>query len=79
MTIAQFKASKGTENLHVKKNPNTDKLFMTDDAGNILGAVSSSSLDNPENLTVSEVTGTEGTPFYLLHPQGEGVEDELTL
>lgn len=82
MTVEQFKSNKGTASLHIKRSPKTDKLFMTDAAGNVIGAVSEKSVDasNRDNLVVSNVTSPDsGETFFLLHPKGQGAEDELTL
>jgi hypothetical protein len=69
MTVAQFKSAKNTDTLQIIKNPNTGKLFMADDAGNVLGAVAPTYKDGTP--VVSEVSGDDGNLFFLLHKKGE--------
>lgn len=63
-TIAQFKELKDTSSIAVKKNTETDKLFMVDEASNILGAVSSTI--TKDRAIISKVSGDDGE-FFLMH------------
>jgi hypothetical protein len=64
--------------LNVIENPKTKKLFIADEAGNPMGAVSTKcgaiirknkSIDN--SWVVSDFTSDEGETFKMLHSQGE--------
>ena len=68
LTVEQFKAKKLVSHIDVKKNPKTGKLFFT--YGNKTGAVSAKGI--PTKPMLSNVTGTDGNSFYLLHEEGQG-------
>lgn len=64
--------------LNVIESPKTKKLFIADEAGNPMGAVSTKcgdlirknkSIDN--TWVVSDFTGEDGETFKMLHSQGE--------
>ena len=74
LSIEQFKAAQKIDQLEVRRNPHTSKLFLTWLGGT--GAVSSKGI--PTNKPViSLVKGEEGE-FYLLHEQGEGAPTVAT-
>ena len=66
--------------VEIKKNKKTGKLFMTDEAGNVLGAIADSlqasirksgKLDN--SWIISDFTPDDSdTSFKLMHIKGEG-------
>lgn len=66
-TVEQFKNKMQVEQLEVKRNPKTGKLFFL--FGVEIGAVASKGI--PEKPMVSLVEGDRGQ-FYLLHEMGEG-------
>ena len=72
MTVDSFKAQNNTPTMAVKRNPQNDKLFVTDAAGNVIAAASESALDESANVIVSLVKGNNGSEFYLLHAEGTG-------
>jgi hypothetical protein len=77
MSIATFKDSLGISTLNVIRNSKTDKLFMADaETGKVLGAVSPSYTEGTP--VVSEVSGEDGTRFFLLHKKGESGNVENT-
>ena len=69
LTVSQFKTECGTASIDIVRNPKTDKLFASDDAGNSIAAVSEKAIDAAE-LVVSLVAGDNGEEFYLIHPKG---------
>lgn len=70
-TVEQFKAAQRADELKVKKNPHTDKLFFTWGPGrDQVGAVASAGV--PANPIISSVTGDDGATFFLLHEEGNG-------
>lgn len=75
-SIAQFKSSKMIDKIDVKKNPSTNKLFLSF-AGNT-GAVALSYDSNKPKL-ISLVRDAEGVEFYMLHNEGTGAETIETL
>lgn len=68
LTVEQFKAEMHVDKLDVKKNPKTDKLFFT--YGAKTGAVASAGI--PKHPMLSNVTGSNGESFWLLHEEGNG-------
>lgn len=70
-SIDKFKASRAISELHVVKNPNTDKLFMTSSVGDSLGAVAPSYADGDGTPVISLVKGEDDKEFYLMHKQNQ--------
>ena len=68
LTVEQFKSKEMVSRIDVKKNPKTDKLFFT--YGSKSGAVAIKGI--PERPMISNVTGSDGSSFYLLHEEGQG-------
>ena len=68
LTVEQFKAQMNVSRIDVKKNPKTGKLFFT--YGAKTGAVSSKGI--PAHPMFSNVTGSDGSSFWLLHEEGQG-------
>ncbi len=68
LTVEQFKAANNVSRIDVKQNPKTNKLFFT--YGSKTGAVAVKGI--PTNPMVSNVTGSDGSSFYLLHEEGQG-------
>ena len=68
LTVEQFKARELVSHIDVKKNPKTDKLFFT--YGAKAGAVAIKGV--PEHPMLSNVTGSDGASFWLLHEEGQG-------
>jgi len=86
MTVRQFLQQINSSKVDIKANPNTGKLFATDEAGVVVAAVSSAKpLTEMTMPVVSYVQGdpTDRNPdgkFYLIHQKGEGgAETLLTL
>jgi hypothetical protein len=75
-SIAQFKSSKMIDTINVKKNPTTDKLFLSFVGGT--GAVARS-YDTNKPKMISLVRDIEGVEFYMLHNEGTGAETIETL
>ncbi len=67
-TVEQFKAQENVKVIRVKKNPKTGKLFFT--YGSKTGAVAVKGI--PNHPMISNVTGNDGSSFYLLHEEGQG-------
>lgn len=67
LTIEQFKAIQNVDKLDVKRSPK-DKLFFT--YGAKIGAVASAGI--PKHPMISNVTGSNGENFWLLHEEGNG-------
>lgn len=67
-TIEQFKAEMLVDEIKVRVNPHTGKLFFT--FGAATGAVSLKGI--PEHPMISKVSNEEGETFYLLHEEGNG-------
>ena len=68
LTVEQFKAKMEVSRIDVKKNPKTGKLFFT--YGAKTGAVAVKGI--PSNPMLSNVTGSDGSNFWLLHEEGQG-------
>ena len=68
LTVEQFKAKELVSHIDVKKNPKTGKLFFT--YGSKTGAVAINGI--PSKPMISNVTGSDGSTFYLLHEEGTG-------
>lgn len=68
LTVEQFKSHMNVSRVDVKRNPNTGKLFFT--YGSKTGAVASKGI--PQNPMFSNVTGEDGSNFWLLHEEGTG-------
>ena len=68
LTVEQFKAQMNVSRVDVKKNPKTDKLFFT--YGAKTGAVAVKGV--PAHPMFSNVTGSDGSSFWLLHEEGQG-------
>ena len=68
LTVEQFKALVKVSRVDVKKNPKTGKLFFT--YGAKTGAVAVKGI--PSHPMLSNVTGSDGSSFWLLHEEGQG-------
>ena len=68
LTVEQFKAQMNVSRIDVKKNPKTGKLFFT--YGAKTGAVAITGI--PAHPMFSNVTGSDGSDFWLLHEEGQG-------
>ena len=68
LTVEQFKAKMNVSRIDVKQNPKTDKIFFT--YGAKAGAVSTKGI--PQHPMLSNVTGSDGSNFWLLHEEGQG-------
>jgi hypothetical protein len=68
LTVEQFKSQMQVSRIDVKKNPKTGKLFFT--YGSKTGAVAVKGI--PQNPMLSNVTGSDGASFWLLHEEGTG-------
>ena len=68
LTVEQFKAKELVSRIDVKQNPKTGKLFFT--YGSKAGAVAIKGV--PSKPMISNVTGQDGSTFYLLHEEGTG-------
>lgn len=68
LTVEQFKSQMQVSRIDVKKNPKTGKLFFT--YGSKTGAVAVKGI--PQNPILSNVTGSDGASFWLLHEEGTG-------
>lgn len=68
LTVEQFKSAQGVSRIDVKKNPKTGKLFFT--FGAKTGAVAVKGI--PQHPMLSNVTGSDGSSFWLLHEEGKG-------
>ena len=68
LTVEQFKAQMNVSRIDVKKNPKTGKLFFT--YGAKTGAVAVKGI--PAHPMLSNVTGSDGSSFWLLHEEGKG-------
>ena len=68
LTVEQFKARMLVSRINVRKNPKTGKLFFT--FGAKTGAVAVKGI--PQHPMLSNVTGSDGSSFWLLHEEGQG-------
>ena len=68
LTVEQFKSKFMVSRVDVKKNPKTGKLFFT--YGAKTGAVAVKGI--PNHPMLSNVTGSDGSNFWLLHEEGQG-------
>lgn len=68
LTVEQFKAAMNVSRIDVKQNPKTGKLFFA--YGAKTGAVAVKGI--PQHPMLSNVTGEDGTSFWLLHEEGQG-------
>jgi hypothetical protein len=68
LTVEQFKSQMNVSRIDVKKNPKTGKLFFT--YGAKTGAVAVKGI--PAHPMLSNVTGSDGSNFWLLHEEGHG-------
>ena len=68
LTVEQFKAKELVNRIDVKQNPKTGKLFFT--YGSKTGAVAIKGV--PSKPMLSNVTGSDGSSFWLLHEEGQG-------
>lgn len=68
LTVEQFKAQMNVSRIDVKKNPKTGKLFFV--YGAKTGAVAVKGI--PQHPMLSNVTGSDGSSFWLLHEEGQG-------
>jgi hypothetical protein len=68
LTVEQFKAQMNVSRIDVKENPKTGKLFFT--YGAKTGAVALKGI--PAYPVLSNVTGSDGSNFWLLHEEGQG-------
>lgn len=68
LTVEQFKEEMKVSRIDVKKNPKTGKLFFT--YGTQTGAVAVKGI--PAHPMLSNVTGDDGSSFWLLHEEGQG-------
>ena len=67
MTVDSFKEANNTNTLRVVKNPKNDKMFVTDEAGNSLAAVSRN-YDSNAGVKVFKLIQfeEESTPIWVL-------------
>ena len=68
LTVEQFKNHMNVSRIDVKQNPRTGKLFFT--YGAKTGAVAVKGI--PQKPMLSNVTGSDGSSFWLLHEEGQG-------
>ena len=68
LTVEQFKAKMNVSRIDVKQNPKTNKLFFT--YGAKTGAVAVKGI--PQHPMFSNVTGPDGSKFWLLHEEVQG-------
>ena len=68
VTVEAFKAQQNAAKLKVHKNPETNKLFFV--CGGVSGAVGNIEGKAATELLVSEVVGSEGVAFFMLHKEG---------
>ena len=68
LTVEQFKDQMHVSRIDVKRNPQTNKLFFT--YGAKTGAVAVNGI--PQHPMLSNVTGSDGSNFWLLHEEGKG-------
>lgn len=68
LTVEQFKDKMKVQHIDVKRNPKTGKLFFT--FGAKTGAVAVKGI--PSHPMLSNVTGSDGSKFWLLHEEGQG-------
>ena len=68
LTVEQFKDQMHVSRIDVKRNPQTNKLFFT--YGAKTGAVAVNGI--PKHPMLSNVTGSDGSNFWLLHEEGKG-------
>ena len=68
LTVEQFKEQMNVPIIKVKRNPKTGKLFFT--YGSKTGAVAVKGI--PTHPMLSNVTGSDGNSFWLLHEEGQG-------
>ena len=68
LTVEQFKNQMHVSRIDVKRNPKTNTLFFT--YGAKTGAVASKGI--PKHPMLSNVTGSDGSNFWLLHEEGRG-------
>lgn len=68
LTVEQFKDKMKVQHIDVKRNPKTGKLFFT--YGAKTGAVAIKGI--PAHPMLSNVTGSDGSSFWLLHEEGQG-------
>lgn len=86
-SVSQFLREVDAEQIDVLESNTPGKYFFVDDAGNVLGAVSTRLMeahDNGEEVTpivslVQPTDGDEEDQFFLLHKKGEGKESLMTL
>lgn len=73
VTVADFKAAHGNNSITIVKSPKSNKLFF--ECGTVTGAVSDNYKEAP---ALSQVKGSDDTPFWLLHKKGtDNVVDTL--
>lgn len=68
LTVEQFKGKMNVSRIDVKRNPKTGKLFFT--YGSSIGAVAVKGI--PQHPMLSNVSGSNGESFWLLHEEGQG-------
>ena len=68
LTVEQFKAQMNVSRIKVKQNSKTGKLFFT--YGAKTGAVAVKGI--PQHPVLSNVTGSDGSSFWLLHEESQG-------
>ena len=68
LTVEQFKALVKVTRVDVKQNPKTGTLFFS--YGAKTGAVAVKGI--PSHPMLSNVTGSDGSNFWLLHEEGQG-------
>ena len=74
LTVEQFKARELVSHIDVKRNPKNGKMFFT--YGAKIGAVAIKGV--PNRPMISNVTGDDDKPFWLLHEEGQGAETIAT-
>ena len=68
LTVEQLQARMNVSRIDVKKNPKTGKRFFS--YGAKTGAVAVKGI--PQHPMLSNVTGSDGSSFWLLHEEGQG-------
>src|SRR5690554_1452273 len=86
-SVSQFLKEVDSQEIQVLESNTAGKYFFVDDAGNVLGAVSTRLMEDQENgeevppvvSLVQPLDGDEEDQFFLLHKKGEGKESLMTL
>lgn len=76
LTVEQFKANQGVNELRVKINPKTGKQFLAWIGGT--GAIGGGDVRNIENPVISLVRTEDDVEFWMLHREGDAGETVAT-